>query len=60
MFYVDFGNQDTVRCSQLVDVAPLMEVPILAFAVRLANMVSSATSVKGGGWRVEGGGWSVD
>ena len=62
VFYVDFGNQDTVRCRQLVDVAPLMEVPILAFAVRLANMVGSATvtTVEGGGWRVEGGRWSVD
>ena len=52
VFYVDFGNQDTVRCSQLVNVAPLMEVPIQAFAVRLANMVGSA--------RMEATSWSVD
>ena len=40
VLYVDFGNRDTVKTSKLVDVAPLLEVPIQAFAVRLANMVS--------------------
>lgn len=48
VFYVDFGNKEIVRCSQLINVAPLMEVPIQASAVRLANMVGSATAVESG------------
>ena len=51
VFYVDFGNKDILRCSQLIDVAPLMEVPIQASAMRLANTVGSATTVEGG-WSV--------
>lgn len=51
VFYVDFGNKDILRCSQLIDVAPLMEVPIQASAMRLANTVGSAITVEGG-WSV--------
>ena len=49
VLYVDFGNQDMVKSSMLVDIAPLMEVPIQAFAVRLANMVSPLSLSPGSG-----------
>ena len=40
VLYVDYGNSDIVQCSQLVNAAVMLNVPVQDFATKLAGTVS--------------------